>query len=307
MTTTPGSASNIVRPISRRRFLQRSALAVAGTGLFAAGSARGQSARAIPFRVIAYNVYGCTGWPRRDHERADQARSRGQLPERIALELSLYEPDLIVFSESPEEAVIAEIASALSMRYVFFPSGGNWPGALLTRLEIVESANVPLVRGQRPEDLFTRHWGMAVVQGPAEDAIVVHSMHLHPNEPPIRQREIAAVLESTEADGQAGRSVLVLGDLNHTPAMPEYERWIESGWVDTFAQVGNGDGYTIRADQPDRRIDYVLANGPIGELVVESRPLFEGAFRTNPEDPTSFALSDHLPQFAMFELPDVSY
>lgn len=189
------------------------------------------------------------------------------------------------------------------MSHVFFPSGGQWPGALLTRFEIVDSANVPLLRGPRPDDLFTRHWGKAVVQGPGEASIVVHSLHLHPNDTAIRQREIAAVLDSTEADVGAGRSVLVLGDLNHTPATPEYDMWIDSGWVDTFAETGEGDGYTIRADNPDRRIDYVLANGLIGKLVVESRPLFEGAFRAHPDDPKSFALSDHLPQLAIFELP----
>jgi hypothetical protein len=32
-----------------------------------------------------------------------------------------------------------------------------------------------------------------------------------------------------------------------------------------------------------------------------SRSLWEGAFRTNPADEQSFALSDHVPQYAAFE------
>jgi len=36
--------------------------------------------------------------------------------------------------------------------------------------------------------------------------------------------------------------------------------------------------------------------------VTESRPLFEGAFRLNIDDEESFALSDHLPQLAVFQL-----
>jgi len=35
--------------------------------------------------------------------------------------------------------------------------------------------------------------------------------------------------------------------------------------------------------------------------VGESRPLFEGAFRVNNEDEKSYALSDHLPQLAVFD------
>ena len=34
--------------------------------------------------------------------------------------------------------------------------------------------------------------------------------------------------------------------------------------------------------------------------VLESRPLFEGAFRVNVDDEGAFALSDHLPQLAVF-------
>jgi hypothetical protein len=84
--------------------------------------------------------------------------------------------------------------------------------------------------------------------------------------------------------------------------MPEYSQWVNAGFVDTFAQVGKGEGFTIRADEPSKRIDYILAHGPITGKISESRPLFEGAFRTNLFDPESFALSDHLPQYAVFKL-----
>ena len=81
----------------------------------------------------------------------------------------------------------------------------------------------------------------------------------------------------------------------------EYKLWMDAGWVDTFAKVGKGEGQTIKADIPKWRIDYVMAAGPIAKQVTESRPLFEGAFRLNINDKESFALSDHLPQFAVFQ------
>ena len=108
------------------------------------------------------------------------------------------------------------------------------------------------------------------------------------------------MLKSMKDDFDAGKSMILMGDLNHAPMPPEYDMWTKAGWVDTFAKVGNGKGLTIKADSPLYRIDYVLATGPIAKHIIESRPLFEGAFRTNPSDPTSFALSDHLPQLAVF-------
>jgi hypothetical protein len=39
---------------------------------------------------------------------------------------------------------------------------------------------------------------------------------------------------------------------------------------------------------------------PTANQIVESRPLFKGAFRLNIADENSFALSDHLPQLAVF-------
>jgi len=121
---------------------------------------------------------------------------------------------------------------------VLFPSGGSWPGTLMTRFEIIESKNVPLVEGKRPKDLFTRHWGRGVIELPGGDALVVHSAHLMPgDDPAVRVREVAAMLTSMKKDLDANRSMLLLGDLNHGPDTAEYSAWIDAGWVDTFAEV----------------------------------------------------------------------
>lgn len=224
------------------------------------------------------------------------------MPDRLANELALYEPDIINFSESPPEAVVKQIAKRLRMNYVFFPSGGNWPGALLSRYEIVASKNVPLLEGERPKPLFTRHWGRATIKVPRAGSLIVHSAHLHPGgDPTIRLQEIPRMLESMKADIDAKRSMLLIGDLNHGPDTEEHQQWTNAGWTDTFAKVGQGKGATIKADEPQWRIDYILSTGWMVKKVLQSKPLFEGAFRTNLADPTSFALSDHLPQFAEFE------
>jgi len=254
-------------------------------------------------RVIAYNVYECTGWPK-DRERAHVAVAQGQMPQRFAMELSLHSPDIINFSESPKEPVVAEIAKRLKMNYVYFPSGIKWPGAILTRHEIVRSANAPDLRSTDDNTLFTRHWGMAELKLAEGKTVVVHSAHLHPSDDAIRQREVAEMLASMKGDLAAGRSMILMGDLNHEPFLPEYDRWLKAGWVDGFSVLKDGgDRFTFQVDDPKRRIDYVFAAGLLSRSIVESRPLFEGAFRLNTADPLSFSLSDHLPQLCVFEMP----
>ncbi len=282
--------------ISRRQFCGAlgATFAAANASLFAADT------DPEPLRVIAYNIYGLTGWPKQ-RTLAQKAVAKGQMAKRLAMELALYEPDIINFSESPSKELTIEVAELLGMNHVRFPSGGNWPGTLLSKFEITESQNVPM-KGQRPKDLFTRHWGRATIKLPNGNPLIVHSAHLYPtSDPTIRLKEVRAMIESMEPDLDAGRLILLIGDLNHGPDTEEYKLWIDAGWVDTFAKVGEGEGPTIKADIPKWRIDYVMAAGPIADRVIESSPLFEGAFRLNINDKQSFSLSDHLPQLAVFE------
>jgi exonuclease III len=284
--------------LSRRQF--SAALGAAGLSMTTAGFARPVEEDEKRLRVIAYNVFGGTGWPQ-NRLLAKQMVAEGQMSKRLAMELALYRPDIVTFSESPSEKLVKEIASLLGMNYVRFPGGGKWPGTLLSRFEIIDSKNVPL-DGERPKELFTRHWGRGTVKLPNQEKLIVHSAHLYPvDDSNIRLREIEAMLSSMKTDFEAGHSMLLMGDLNHGPRSEEYRRWIDGGFVDTFAKVGKGTGFTIRSDIPKWRIDYVLAAGPISKQIVESRPLFEGAFRLNIADKQAVALSDHLPQLAVFE------
>ncbi len=288
--------------ISRRQFVSGLGAASFSTLTFGPLSLTSQAADQADssgLRVIAYNIYAGKGWPS-DRPLAKQAVKAGQMPERLALELALYDPHIVNFSESPSEAFTREVAERLGMQHVRFPSGGNWPGTLLSKYEILDSENTPLGY-ERPKELFTRHWGKATIKLPSGDPLVVHSAHLYPVEDPtIRLKEIPAMLRAMQPDLDAGRSVLLIGDLNHKPDAKEYELWQAAGLVDTFAKVGQGDGLTFLSDKPYKRIDYILAAGPIAQKISAARPLFEGAFRLNPEDKNAFALSDHLPQYALF-------
>src|SRR5699024_3469654 len=80
-------------------------------------------------RTISYNILACKGWSANDNKLVERARKLEQIPMRLALELSLYEPNIISFQESPKEETVAEIADMLGMNYVYFP--GGFPGSIL--------------------------------------------------------------------------------------------------------------------------------------------------------------------------------
>ncbi len=128
--------------------------------------AAGQGAPRL--RTITYNILKCRGYSGTPEAKPLLKVGEPQVPTRLALELALYEPDLVSFQEAPPEKVVASIANQLGMKYAFF--AGGWNGAVLSRHEIARPQNCPLVSWQeRPKDLFTRHWGRAVVRTPRGD------------------------------------------------------------------------------------------------------------------------------------------
>jgi endonuclease/exonuclease/phosphatase family metal-dependent hydrolase len=248
-------------------------------------------------RTITYNVLAFRGFKRTEDNQAVLDQARSQMARRMALELALHRPDLVTFQESPSEKLVQEVAELLGMNHAYFP--GGYPGTVMTRHKILESTNCPLVEGTRPKDLFTRHWGRALIQR-EEGELVVYTVHLHPGKAELREREVTEMLKVMAVDRDAGRTLLLQGDLNHKPDGPEYPRWVAAGLTDAFAAKGTGQALTIPSTTPNKRIDYVWASEPLARRVQECRVLFEGAFRTNPEDPRSFALSDHIPVLAVF-------
>lgn len=282
--------------MDRRRFLGSTAAVMAGLGAASALSPLKEKPGG-GFRTIAYNIYGANGWPKRRENKWRRQAIHGQMPERIALELALYAPDIVSFSEAPEEAKVARIAERLEMNYAYFP--GGFSGAILSRFPISASRNHSLPSADPDaEEPFTRHCGRAVLALP-EGALQVYSVHLHPALHEIRMREVALVQALLEKE-PAGASVLVQGDCNHRPDSPEYGAWREAGLEDTAARGGREPGGTVTSAKPGGRIDYIWAKGPVSARFEQYRTLYEGAFRLDADDPFALALSDHLPVLADF-------
>ncbi len=287
--------------MDRRNFLQ-----ITSTGaiaLVAAPGARGNvltesHSETKALRTITYNILAARGFPERPENRDRLRLARPQMPDRLAQELALYEADLITFQESPSETIVTQIAATLGMSHVYFP--GGFPGTLLTKLPLLESTNCPLAGpAERPGDLFTRHWGRAVLSRD-DRKLVVYSAHLMPGKKQIRAREITEMLAVMTDDLNSGSSVILQGDLNHTPDQPGYQRWQDAGLQDAFQEKGTGQGLTSNSSNRKSRIDYVWSAGPVADQLVNCRVLDEGAFIDHQDDPAGFALSDHLPVMATF-------
>ena len=268
-------------------------------------------------RVITYNIHAFGPVAATDEGKA-MAR-RVSMVDALAAELLLYEPDLVCLQEAASEARIAEVAERMEMSYVYFPGGARnddgsvhpmFNGAILTRLPILESEDCPSASARADRKAtFSRHLGRVLLDTGDErfgdgGRVAVIGCHMLPaweNTNHIRAAEIRAVGEAI--GGDAGRSVLVLGDMNHSPDMPEYAGWAEIGLTDCFEKAGVGRRETWDAMELTRTIDYVFARGPVLEMLTRCRTLAEGRFRVHvggEESAGDWALSDHMPVLGEF-------
>lgn len=331
---------------SRKIFLKQAALSIASLSAFAAlgrdfdrGNAellkdghpinnyKNKLLRTIQFNVFNGGVGYKKGIKRGLSEEASylirKVQEMNQITDRIVLQLELYQPNIISFSEAPtKENTVVEMAKRINMNYAYFAGDENgeskWPGCILTNYELFSSENRPFINkdSKSTKGLFTRHWGKAKLRLDDGSFLTVHSVHLYPTTEEgareIRLAEIEELLKSINYDLDHGsKSVLLQGDLNYIPETPEYERLKEGGLIDMFAQKGSGKGYTARptyypdsteSEELSRRIDYIMAKGSIADKIVHCRTLYEGSFRLNNDDPKSFCLSDHIPVLADFEI-----
>ena len=86
---------------------------------------------------------------------------------------------------------------------------------------------------------------------------------------------------------------LVAADLNTDPDGAAITTLLDAGFVDSWAAAGTGHGYTIPANAPRRRIDYIMVRGPI--RVREAKVIDDlGAAMAG--------LSDHRPVLAELEV-----
>ena len=283
---------------------RRTFLGLAATSLLSPFNARAEDT--FRFRSITYNVLAFRGYPENDDTRESILSEHPNHPEVTARALAKFNADIITLQEGPPEKLVARFAKELGMYYVWFPGGwegnddypGGFPGAVISRFPIVESENRPSAGESHPESLFTRHLGRAVLETPAGPLHVV-TTHLHAQSARARHREVTAILALTRKLWATG-PVLVQGDMNHKEDDPEYALWNTGDMVDVNAEADIVETGTFSSVRPRFHIDRFFVPESNKLAAQRAQVINEIPFIPNADDPTSYALSDHLPVMADF-------
>lgn len=236
-------------------------------------------------RVMTYNIFHGVGLD----GRLDVARqARLAEVQRIDV-LALQEVDRYWSERSDFRDQAQQFADELGWNVVFGanldedPAQGRterrqYGTAIVTPHRILSWDNTPL-----PSVAEQRGLLRARVALPGGPPVTVFNTHLGTNQPD-RFAQIDRLVEVTDAT--RGSQVLV-GDFNARPGDPELVPVLDR-FVDAWAVAGEGDGFTIPVQVPDRRIDFVFVSPDITV--------------TSAEVPRS-TFSDHLPVVAELGVP----
>jgi endonuclease/exonuclease/phosphatase family metal-dependent hydrolase len=152
--------------------------------------------------------------------------------------------------------------------------------ALLTRERVREWRNTLLPRPQGGEQRGLLEMVIKVRGTPVR----VFTTHLQNDSQVERLAQVDAIRARLAG---VRESVVLVGDLNATPASPEVGA-ITEDLADAWATAGEGDGFTYDAATPHARIDYVLSSP---DVVARTAAV------------VSTDASDHLPVFVDLALP----
>jgi endonuclease/exonuclease/phosphatase family metal-dependent hydrolase len=236
-----------------------------------------QDSQAV-FRVMTYNIHHGEGLDKR----VDVQRIADLIKREQADIVALQEVDKGVQRTArrdlpTELATLTGLACVFSNNYHF--QGGEYGNAVLTRFPIKRSTNAHY-KMLRPGE---QRGILQVVLDVHGRELVFLDTHIdYRSDDSERLLNAADIKELIEQ--YRGRPMILCGDFNDTPTSRTHQK-IAENFTDAWAAVGTGDGFTIPAEKPRKRIDYIWI-GKDGCLV----PLKVWV----PES----AASDHLPVVA---------
>ncbi|MDQ6718075.1 MAG: endonuclease/exonuclease/phosphatase family protein [Gemmatimonadota bacterium] len=238
--------------------------ACAALSLLAGCTRPSLGAHDIPLRVMTYNIQS-------GHGSLDgtAAAIRAERPDIVALQ----EVDVHWAARSGFADQAALLGEKLGMQVRFAPiynlapdSGGKpmrqFGVAILSRYDVVSFENRVITRlsTQEQNPVPTPMPGLAdAVIDVGVTRVRVLNTHLdYRADPRVREMQIADILRYIEGNAMP---TILMGDLNAEPDAPELRplfRRLFYVWETVF-----GPGYTYPADNPTKRIDYVLASPEI--------------------------------------------
>jgi endonuclease/exonuclease/phosphatase family metal-dependent hydrolase len=219
------------------------------SGLTACHSAP-KAAAPKTFRVMTYNIHHGAGVDGKiDFQRIADLIKREQ-----ADMVALQEVDKGVQRTARRDCP-AELAALTGMSCVFSNNfhfqGGDYGNAVLTRFPIKRWTN--------------RHYQMLrpdEQRGLLQVVLDVHGRELafldthidYREDDTERLRNVTEILEAIQA--YRGRPMILCGDFNDTPGSRTHQK-LAPAFTDTWTAAGTGDGFTIPAEKPNKRIDFI--------------------------------------------------
>jgi len=184
--------------------------------------------------------------------------------ERIAAELRAWDADVVLLQEvdrgrerSDAVAQARWLGDRLGAGWVYGPTRQLRPGttgnAVVSRFPVVASRVRAL---PRQPGLFRRGLLQVTLDVDGREVDVM-STHLDHVSPAARRAQAAAVASVVR---RSPRPVILGGDLNAEPGLPPINILRLAGLTDSWPVSGTGSGLTVPAADPQRRIDYLLAD-----------------------------------------------
>jgi endonuclease/exonuclease/phosphatase family metal-dependent hydrolase len=236
----------------------------------------------ISVRVMTYNIHHGEGLD----GKVDIQRIADLIKQERADVVALQEVDKGT-ERTARRDLGAELAQLTGLSCVFSNNysfqGGEYGNAVLTRFPIKQATNTHYVKVNETEQ---RGLLQLVLDVRGRDLVFMTTHIDHRRDDAARWSNVAEI--EAAAKRYASTPIILCGDFNDVPTSRVCRRLAET-FEDTWPQVGAGDGFTIPAEKPTKRIDYIWIPKD-GTLVPHKAWV-----------PVSEA-SDHRPVVAQYEL-----
>lgn len=201
-------------------------------------------------RVMTYNIHHAEGLDKKLDVERIAGIINGQRPDIVALQ----EVDKGV-ERTAKRDLPAELSKLTGMSCVFSNNyhyqGGEYGNAVLTRLPIKSSTNQHFKMLREGEQ---RGILQLVLDAHGEELVFMNThidFRQDDTERLANVKEIEAIMKDLR-----GRTVVLCGDFNDTPGSRTYQG-LSAMFIDSWTVSGKGEGFTIPADNPRKRIDYI--------------------------------------------------
>jgi endonuclease/exonuclease/phosphatase family metal-dependent hydrolase len=210
----------------------------------------GQQAAPRTFRVMTYNIHHGEGLD----GKVDLLRIADLIKREQADIVALQEVDKGVERTTRRDCP-AELAALTAMSCVFSNNfhyqGGEYGNAVLTRFPIKRWTNRHY---QMPGPGEQRGLLQVVLEVHGRELLLLDTHVDYQGDDAERLLNAAEILEAVQAYG--GRPMVLCGDFNDTPSSRMHQK-VAQHFSDAWMTAGTGDGFTIPAQRPRKRIDYI--------------------------------------------------